>query len=211
MESILLIGAGALASDLIDMFGPGRFAGAYVDPEYRRGDELDGVPVYSHWTQAAAVASHYLLAVSSIEHRERAMALAADAGLIAASPMVSPCARVARSAELERGCVVAHFSAVGPQARVAANGLLMHGVVLGHNSVLEANVVVCAGVSIGGYVEIGSRSFIGTNAVLAPKIHLGPDSFVAAGAACLRSAPARSLLIGNPARRMPVEQGMPSS
>lgn len=202
MEKILLVGAGALARDIIDLIGADRFVAAYVDAEFIQADSVDGVRICKEWRQAAQLASHYVLAVSSIEHRERASVLAAGAGLEPASPIVSITSRIASKATLARGCVVGHFSTVGPAVRIGLNSLIMHGVVVGHDSVIEENVVVCAGVCLGGYVTIGTRSFVGTNAVVAPKVNVGSDSFVAAGAACLRDAPANSRLIGNPAKRI---------
>ncbi len=204
MEKVLLLGAGALAADLIDLFGAAAFVGAYVDPAFQRATHVDGVTIQSDWASAVSAASHYVLASSSIEHRARASAQAERAGLHPASPMVSPTSRLARTAKLAPGGVVGHFCAVGPATSVGMHGLLMHGVVLGHDAVLGDNVVVCAGAAIAGYVKIGSGSFIGTLAVLAPNIELGRDCVVGAGAACLRSAPHRSLLVGNPARRLPV-------
>lgn len=201
MGKILLVGAGALACDLIELFGQDTFAGAYVDPQFFCTETVAGVQVHSDWRMAASATTHYLLAVSSIEHRERATAIASGAGLLPASPLVSPTARVSGTARLSAGSVVAHFSAVGPRADLGTHCLLMHGVVLGHDAVLEDDVVVCAGAAIGGRAAIGSRTFIGANAVLAPRVHLGSDCFVGAGAACLRDAPHKSLLIGNPARQ----------
>jgi UDP-3-O-[3-hydroxymyristoyl] glucosamine N-acyltransferase len=203
MEKVLLMGAGALAADLVDLFGAESFAGAYVDPAFHQAAHLEGVTIRSDWGLAAAAASHYVLATSSIEHRARARAQAESAGLKPASPMISPTARLARTARLSPGCLIGHFCAVGPATTVGVHGLLMHGVVLGHDAVLGENVVVCAGAAIAGYVKIGPGSFIGTLAVLAPKVDLGRDCVVSAGAACLRSAPDGSLLVGNPARRMP--------
>lgn len=202
MEKILLIGAGALARDIIDLVGPDRFVAAYVDAQFATADAVDGIRVYTDWQQAVRLASHYVLAVSSIDHRKLASALAGGAGLKPSSPIVSATAKIARSATLASGCVVGHFSAVGPAARIGLNSLLMHGVVVGHDSVIEENAVVCAGVCMGGYVTIGASSFVGTNAVMAPKINVGSGSFIAAGAACLRDAPANSRLIGNPAKRV---------
>lgn len=200
----MLIGAGALAREFIDIFGADKFVAAYVDPQFAQADTVDGIPIYTDWNKAVNLASHYVLAVSSIDHRERARALAAGARLEPASPLVSPAARIATKAILARGCLVGHFSVVGPAAQVGLDCLIMYGVVVGHESVIEDNVVVCAGTSLGGYVTIGARSFVGTNAVLAPKINVGSDSFIGAGAACLRDAPTNSMLIGNPAKRMPV-------
>lgn len=201
MEKILLMGAGALARDIIDLVGPDRFAAAYVDAEYVSADTVDGLHIYTDLQQASRIASHYVLAISSIDHRERARKLAADSGLQPCTPVVSATARIARRVVLPGGCVVGHFSAVGPSARVGQDCLIMHGVVVGHDSVIEDNVVICAGVCLGGYVKLGARSFVGTNSVVSPQVSVGSDSFVAAGAACLRDAPANSRLLGNPAKR----------
>ena len=71
MEKLLLLGAGALAADLIDLFGAAAFVGAYVDPAFQRATQVDGVTIQSDWASAVSVASHYVLASSSIEHRAR--------------------------------------------------------------------------------------------------------------------------------------------
>ena len=201
MEKILLIGAGALACDIIEIFGASAFVAAYVDAPYARTDAVDGVPVCTDWRQAAQLATHYAMAVSAIDDRERFISRAAGAGLEPASPLVSPFARIARRAKLSRGCVIGHFVVVGPAVRLDPNCLVMHNVMIGHDSVMENNVVLCQSACLGGYVRIGARSFVGSNAVLAPKVGVGSDSFIAAGAACLRDAPANSQLIGNPAKR----------
>ncbi len=204
MEKILLIGAGALARDFIDIGSADKFVAAYVDPEFAKTDTVDGLRILTNWQEAVKLATHYALAVSSMVHRERARVIAADAGLKPASPLISPLARIARTASLQQGCVVGHFVAIGPSARLGLDCMVMHGVVVGHDSCVADNVVLCAGVSLGGYVKLGARSFVGTNAVLAPNINIGSDSYIAAGAACLRDAPSFSQLIGNPAKRMPL-------
>lgn len=103
-------------------------------------------------------------------------------------------------------------SAVGPATQIGLDCLIMHGVVVGHDSVVQSNVVFCPGVCVGGYARIGAGGFVGTNSVPAPRVNIGRDGFISAGAACLRDAPANSLLLGNPAKRLPfaVEQATAS-
>lgn len=204
MERILLLGAGALARDILDTFGVHGFIAAYVDPGFVDSSDVNGVPIISDWREATNLASHYLLAISGVEHRERVIALSVEAGLPAATPLVSKSAHISGSAKLAPGCVVGHTSVVGSEARIGSNVLVMHGVVVGHNCVIEDNVAVCPGASLGGYSSVGTCSFIGTNAVIAPRVTIGEKSFLGAGAACLKDFPAYSLLIGNPARRSTV-------
>ncbi len=199
-SKVILIGAGALARDFIDAFGPEAFAGMVVDPQYAVAP-VHGVPVYTDWHDALRVATHYVLAVSDIAHRVRAIALAEAQGLLPAPPMVAKSAIVARDAVLEAGACVGHLAVLGPNAHVGANSLVMHGVVVGHDTVIGANSVLCAAVSVGGNAVVGARCFVGANAMLAPRVRLGDEVYVAAAAACFRDAEAGSRWIGNPARR----------
>lgn len=200
MRGILLIGAGALARDIIDVFGVETFVAAYVDPSHAVA-AVSGLPVVTSWEAASRRASHYVLGVSDMPLRERARQMAAAVGLRAAPAMVSPLARLAADAQLAAGCMVGHFVVIGPAASVGEDSLLMHGAILAHDARVEAGGVICAGACINGNVHLGPRCFVGPNAVLAPKIRLGHDCVVAAGAACFRDAPPHSLLVGNPARK----------
>ena len=195
-----MIGAGALARDIIDLVGAGRFAAAYVDPQFAV-DSVAGVPVVTTWQEARRRSSHYVLATLDMAHRQRARQLAAAASLLPAPPIVSSLARVAGDARLDDGCVVGHFSVIGPAARLGVDTLVMHSALVAHDSVVEECTAICAGACINGNVRIGPRCFIGPNATLAPNIRIDHDSAVAAGAVCFRDATPHSFLVGNPARR----------
>lgn len=197
---ILLIGAGALARDVVDILGASTFSAAYVDPEFEVST-IGGVPVVTNWEDARRRASHYVLGVSDIAHRERVRSVAASAGLVPAPALVSSLARVASGAVLSPGCMVGHFAVVGPAARLGRDTLLMHQAIVAHDASIEEGCVLCAGACVNGNVTLGPRCFLGPKALLLPGVRLGHDSFVAAGAVCFRDAPAHSMLVGNPARR----------
>jgi len=203
MEKILLIGAGALARDIIDAFGAERFAAAYVDPEFSQTSVIAGVPVCTDWREAVKLAPHYILAIASPTHRAQARARADELGLRPAPALATHLAYVAKSAKLDPGCLVGHFSTIGPEAHLEEHVLVMHNNVVGHDVLVGQCAVLCAGVMVGGYARIGARTFVGTNAVIGPHVNIGNESWVAAGAACLRDAPAGSRLVGNPARQAP--------
>ena len=209
-KGILLIGAGALARDIVDCFGAGTFIAAYVDPKFAVA-AVGVVPMVTDWDEARRRASHYVLGVSDIAHRERARNAAAAAGLLPAAPLVSSLARVAGDAQLAPGCMVGHFAVIGPAARLGVDTLLMHAAIVAHDSSVEEGSVLCAGACINGNAAIGPRCFVGPNAVVLPNVRIGHDSFVAAGAVCFRDAPARSFLLGNPARRRTPPKPKPSA
>jgi sugar O-acyltransferase (sialic acid O-acetyltransferase NeuD family) len=199
MSGILLLGAGALARDIIDCFGSDRFAGLYVDPAYP-ATSLADLPVFTRWDQAAAEASTYLLAISGIEHRNLARAAAREAGLVPAAPLISSRAVVAADAAIASGSAIGHMAVIGPTALVDEDVLVMHGANVGHDCVIGANSVLCAGANISGNVRIGRGSFIGPSAVVTPNLEIGEGCHLAGGAVCLRHAPPGTRWIGNPAR-----------
>jgi len=206
MQAVLLIGAGALARDIVDGFGADAFVAAYVDPEFATAS-LAGVPVVTDWQEARRRASHYVLATADVAYRQRARAMARAASLPPAPAMVSSLARVAGDACLGAGCLIGHFAVIGPAARLGEDTLVMHSALVAHDASVGEGSVICAGACVNGNVHIGPRCFIGPNAVLMPKIEFGHDCLIAAGAACFRGAPALSSLIGNPARRAGLSAG----
>lgn len=196
-----------MARDMLDMFGHDAFAAIYVDPGFE-GAVPDSIPVATDWPGIARMGSHFMVAVSAIEHRERLIALAIQAGLRPSSPMVSRLAVVARDAEVADGCAIGHHAVIGPKARLDQHVLVMHNSVVGHDSQIHEGCVLCAGVSIGGAVCLESGCFIGPNAAIAPRVRVAAGTFMSAGTACLRDVPVRSTLIGNPARAIDLSRTM---
>jgi sugar O-acyltransferase (sialic acid O-acetyltransferase NeuD family) len=201
MEKILLIGAGALARDIVGLFGSHTFVAAYVDPEFST-DSFTELPVTTSWNMASEAATHYIIAVSDIAHRTAAISAARRAGLKPASALLAPSAIIAADAIISSGCVIGHFVVVGPNARIGENVLVMHNANVAHDSSIGENTVVSAGVKISGNVEVGRDCFIGPNAALIPEIRIGANSLIGAGAACFKNANANSILMGNPAREI---------
>jgi len=205
MERVLLIGAGALARDILGVFGQDKFVATYVDPEFPT-TPLGRLPIVASWAAARQLASHYVIAVSDVEHRRRAQRNAADIGLLPAPPLIARTAIVAADAAVAPGCLVGHFAVIGPSARLQENALVMHSAIVAHDSHVGSNTVLCAGVCLSGCVHIGNDCFVGPNSALAPGVQIGDGSFIAAGSSCFRNAAPGSRLIGSPARQIASEE-----
>lgn len=202
-RGLVLLGGGALARVLVDMFGRERFTAVYVEPGHPAAP-IAGLPLLHELAAARALgAAGFVVAVGDVPLRRRLAAAATSVGLAPAAPLVSAQASVAGDARLGPGCVVGHQCVVASAAQLAAHVLLMPGVVLGHDVVLQDNCVVCAGAVMGGGSMLGSDCFVGLNATVVPRIRLAAGCVVGAAALCLHDVAEPSRLVGNPARARP--------
>lgn len=198
-QKILLIGSGAMARDIVSLFGRDSFVATFIDPGFPV-TPVEGLPVITDWEEAGAAATHYAVGVLDREHRQKARELAALAGLLPCDPLVHPSAQIARDARLAQGCLIGYYCIVGPGAHLGEDSVVMQSAIVSHDSSVGENCVILPGAWVGGYVGLGVGCFVGANSCLVPKIKLGANCFVAAGASCFKDAPAESLLLGNPAR-----------
>jgi UDP-3-O-[3-hydroxymyristoyl] glucosamine N-acyltransferase len=146
-------------------------AAAYARPNDLTFLELVGEIPRNFWAGAVFAAPDLVssipgdVVVIEASHPRSAFALAAERlvklrRIESGSPAISPMARVAASAVLEPGCVVAHGAAVGPNVHVGANAVIGPGVQIGGGTAIGANSVVrCA--LIGDGVRIFSGAVIG--------------------------------------------------
>ena len=198
-ERRLLIGAGALARDIVELAGTELFCAVYVDPQFAAGSFF-GLPVITDWAAAGAQATHYVSGFLDLPRRRAMQLAAAAAGLLPASALVSASATVSKAATLAPGCVIATHVNVGAMTTIGRDVLLMHNAVIGHDSRLGNNSIVLPGAWVGGHVTVGEDVLLGANSVTAPGLSIGSRCVLAPGAACLKSLPADSTLIGNPGR-----------
>ncbi|MFA7402895.1 MAG: DapH/DapD/GlmU-related protein [Pelobacteraceae bacterium] len=199
-QKTILIGSGALARDIVGVFGRDAFVGTFVDEGFP-ASPVEGLPVITDWDVVRRCASHYFLGILDSAHRIRARQYATSLGLIPVAPMIHHSAQVAPDARLSPGCLVGYFSVIGPSSELQEDVMVMHSAVVAHDTVIGENSVVLPGAWIGGFTRIGEGCFIGANSSLVPHITIGSNSFVAAGAVCFRDALPNSMLLGNPARR----------
>lgn len=79
--------------------------------------------------------------------------------------------------------------------------IVYYNAVITHNCKLGNFVQVSPGVSILGSVLIDDYVMIGGNATILPKVTVGKNAVIAAGAVITKSVPAYALMLGNPAKQ----------
>lgn len=85
--------------------------------------------------------------------------------------------------------------------RIGSNVGLSDCTLIGHDGVV-ALIEVCYGKHLDsvGYIDIHDNCFIGHGAIVMPRVTIGPDSIVAAGAVVTKDVPPGTVVGGNPAK-----------
>jgi serine O-acetyltransferase len=110
---------------------------------------------------------------------------------------------------------------IHPGAVIGRRCFIDHGmgVVIGETAEIGDDVTLYHGVTLGGrslrrekrHPTIGERVTIGAGARVLGPVTIGDDSIIGANAVVVRDAPPRSLLIGVPATRRPLDSVDPWS
>ena len=198
-ERIALIGTGAVAEEVVQIFGADRFVACFTDAAYAAGARVD-IPIVTDIERLPGVATHFVLGFSGHAARDRLRDRLLALGLRRAAPLVAPMAQVSPSAVLAPGVMIGHFVCVGPRVEIGADTLVMHTASIAHDSHVGADVFCGQGAKISGHARVGARSALGANAVVGRGVAIGADVDIASGAVCFRDVADGYRAIGNPAR-----------
>jgi sugar O-acyltransferase (sialic acid O-acetyltransferase NeuD family) len=107
---------------------------------------------------------------------------------------------VARDAVLGEGVLVCPGSVVNSRAVLGDNTIVNTLSSVDHDCVLGSHSQMTAGVTFGGWVRVGEGCFFGIKSAVVPRVVIGNEVVVMAGALVTQSLPDRVLAGGNPAR-----------
>lgn len=125
-------------------------------------------------------------------------------------PLISAISRgayISNSAVVGAGTLVAAGGIINTGARVGSGVIISPNASIGYDSIIGNNSHVASGVAIGGAVLIGDQALIGIGARIVPAVSIGASATVGAGSVVVRDVPARTVVMGSPARR--VERARP--
>lgn len=204
---ILLFGGGGHCKAVIDVIeaeGKWRIAGIVEAPGSPTREVL-GYPVVGYddgHADLLRLCPNALVTVGQIRSpavRQRIFARLGEAGFTLPS-IVSPLARVARSARLEAGSIVMHYALVGPDARVGLNTIVNTRALVEHDAVVGDHCHVATTAVLNGHVAVGHGTLIGSGAVCREGITIGANCLIAMGSRVRKPVADGTLFFGDKSR-----------
>ena len=120
--------------------------------------------------------------------------------------VVSPTASISPSAQLGTGCIIAPGTVITAGAILGDHVILNVGASVSHTSTIGAYTTISPGVRIAGDCSIGAGCFIGIGAIVSHGVSIASGSVVGAGAVVLDDIESAEVVVGNPARRLRLQE-----
>ena len=116
--------------------------------------------------------------------------------------VVHPSAVIASSAIIGAGCQIMAGAVIMPEAVIGRQCIVNTKASVDHEDVLEDGVEVAPGATLCGLVHAEVNAWICAGATVLPRIRIGADAVVGAGAVVTRNVQARTTVVGAPAREL---------
>lgn len=107
---------------------------------------------------------------------------------------------VGEGVTIGEGSIVCPGSVISADVTIGNHVHINFNCSLGHDSTLADFTTLSPGVNIMGQVPVGSLVFVGGSAVVLPRLSVGSEAVLGAGAVVTVSVPPGATMVGNPAR-----------
>ncbi len=101
---------------------------------------------------------------------------------------------------IEEGCNIMQGVVITNDVIIKKGTIINQLSSIGHDVTIGEFCEICPNVSISGHCTIGSGSFIGTGAIILPKVNVGKNVIVGAGAVVAKDLPDDCVAVGVPAK-----------
>lgn len=209
MKSVVIIGAGGCARDVLDVIDDINaekpcydVLGYVVDAQYGApGTLVNNKPILGGFDWLAKYSDKVLVTcgVGPSHHRYHLVQRAQAIGCQFFS-IIHPMARVTRWVQLGEGVIITAGCILTNQIRIGNHVHLNLHCTIAHDVIAEDFVTLAPGVHVSGNVRLGEGCYVGTGANLIEKLQIGRWSIIGAGSTVVKDVPANTTVVGVPAK-----------
>jgi len=204
---IALIGCGAQAKYAVEIMRlTGRSVAAVFDPLGKKvGGGVGGCviePFEGETTLNALDDSYGVIVCAADADLKRELFASARRSGLKLENAIHPMACVADGCKVGEGVIINPMSVIQPNATIGDGAMIHAGAIVEHDCVLEDFVNIGPRAALAGWVKVESGATVFTGACVIPKVVIGRDAVVAAGAAVITDVRSGAKVAGVPAREI---------
>ncbi len=121
---------------------------------------------------------------------------------LSAISIAHPSAIIAENAIIGEGAQILAGAIIQPEAKIGKECIINTGASVDHEDILEDGVEIAPGAVLAGLVRVETCAWVASGAIILPRLTIGADSIVGAGAVVIENVPPRTVVVGIPARKL---------
>lgn len=115
--------------------------------------------------------------------------------------VISPKATIWTGAEIGEGCIIGE-AIISVDVKLGNNVFIQHKCILGHDVKIGDHSLVSNLCFVGGYTQIGNRVYMAPGSMAKDRLKVDDDSIIGLGAILTRNVKEKSIMVGNPAKKI---------
>lgn len=120
--------------------------------------------------------------------------------------LVHPLSNQSPSARIGASNQFLAFSNIAADCEVGQGCIFNHRASIDHECVIGDGVHVAPGATLCGIVKVERGAFVGAGSVILPRVQIGANAVIGAGSVVTKNVPANTVVAGNPAKPIRIEQ-----
>lgn len=208
MDKIIIIGAGGHSKVLIDLIQQAdnfNLVGL-TDKNLPIGKKVLGIPVLGNdailpnlIAKGIKLAAVGVGSIKDNKIRKKLYEQALNLGFVL-PPLKHPSAIIAKNVQIEAGVQIMAGAIIQTNAKIGKNTIINTGAQIDHDCLIGQNVHIAPGAMVSGGVVVEDGAFVGVGAIIIQNITIGQGAIVGAGAVVIKNVPAKTQVVGVPAK-----------